>query len=104
MKGVYRCAVGVPFSESNQLYRSDKGGKMLRDATAGSTAEQVAALDTRLDDGEDVAGDAVTRSTIATAVETEPAVVAVVGLGYVGLPTAIALRNAGCRIVGLDNS
>jgi UDP-N-acetyl-D-glucosamine dehydrogenase len=29
-------------------------------------------------------------------------VVAVVGLGYVGLPTAIALRNAGCRIVGID--
>ena len=31
-------------------------------------------------------------------------VVAVVGLGYVGLPTAIALRNAGCRIVGIDVS
>ena len=30
--------------------------------------------------------------------------VAVVGLGYVGLPTAIALRNAGCRIVGIDVS
>ena len=29
-------------------------------------------------------------------------VVAVVGLGYVGLPTAIALRGAGCRIVGID--
>ncbi|HXB65168.1 MAG TPA: nucleotide sugar dehydrogenase [Solirubrobacteraceae bacterium] len=26
------------------------------------------------------------------------------GLGYVGLPTAIALRNAGCRIVGIDVS
>jgi UDP-N-acetyl-D-glucosamine dehydrogenase len=34
----------------------------------------------------------------------EHAVVAVVGLGYVGLPTAIALRNAGCRIVGIDIS
>jgi UDP-N-acetyl-D-glucosamine dehydrogenase len=32
------------------------------------------------------------------------AVVAVVGLGYVGLPTAIAMRNAGCRIVGIDVS
>jgi nucleotide sugar dehydrogenase len=32
------------------------------------------------------------------------AVVAVVGLGYVGLPTAIAMRNAGCRIVGIDTS
>jgi UDP-N-acetyl-D-glucosamine dehydrogenase len=30
------------------------------------------------------------------------AVVAVVGLGYVGLPTAIALRDAGTRIVGID--
>jgi UDP-N-acetyl-D-glucosamine dehydrogenase len=29
-------------------------------------------------------------------------VVAVVGLGYVGLPTAIALRNAGCHIIGID--
>ena len=35
---------------------------------------------------------------------TEHAVVAVIGLGYVGLPTAIALRNAGCRIVGIDIS
>ena len=32
------------------------------------------------------------------------AVVAVVGLGYVGLPTAIAMRNAGCHIVGIDVS
>jgi UDP-N-acetyl-D-glucosamine dehydrogenase len=32
------------------------------------------------------------------------AVVAVVGLGYVGLPTAIAMRNAGCRIIGIDTS
>jgi nucleotide sugar dehydrogenase len=32
------------------------------------------------------------------------AVVAVVGLGYVGLPTAVALANAGCQIVGLDVS
>jgi UDP-N-acetyl-D-glucosamine dehydrogenase len=35
---------------------------------------------------------------------TEHAVVAVVGLGYVGLPTAIAMRGAGCRIVGIDVS
>jgi nucleotide sugar dehydrogenase len=34
----------------------------------------------------------------------EHAVVAVVGLGYVGLPSAIAMRNAGCRIVGIDAS
>ena len=32
------------------------------------------------------------------------AVVAVVGLGYVGLPTAIALRSAGARIIGIDIS
>jgi UDP-N-acetyl-D-glucosamine dehydrogenase len=34
----------------------------------------------------------------------EHTVVAVVGLGYVGLPTAIALRDAGHRIVGIDVS
>ena len=34
----------------------------------------------------------------------DEAVVAVVGLGYVGLPTAIALRNAGARVIGLDSS
>ncbi len=32
------------------------------------------------------------------------AVVAVVGLGYVGLPTAIAMGNAGAEIVGIDTS
>ncbi len=35
---------------------------------------------------------------------TANTVVAVIGLGYVGLPTAIAMRNAGCRIVGIDIS
>jgi UDP-N-acetyl-D-glucosamine dehydrogenase len=34
----------------------------------------------------------------------EEAIVAVVGLGYVGLPTAIALRGAGARIIGIDVS
>ena len=34
----------------------------------------------------------------------EQAVVAVVGLGYVGLPTAIALCGAGTRIIGIDVS
>ncbi|WP_129840933.1 nucleotide sugar dehydrogenase [Streptomyces sp. RFCAC02] len=33
---------------------------------------------------------------------TPTTTVAVVGLGYVGLPTAIALRTAGHRVVGLD--
>ncbi len=40
----------------------------------------------------------------ARAKQTGHTVVAVVGLGYVGLPTAIALRGAGCRIVGIDVS
>jgi len=40
----------------------------------------------------------------ATPSATAHAVVAVVGLGYVGLPTAIAMRNAGCEIVGIDVS
>jgi UDP-N-acetyl-D-glucosamine dehydrogenase len=40
----------------------------------------------------------------ARAKQTGHTVVAVVGLGYVGLPTAIALRGAGCRIVGIDIS
>ncbi len=34
----------------------------------------------------------------------QEAVVAVVGLGYVGLPTAIALRAAGAQIIGIDIS
>ena len=45
-----------------------------------------------------------TTTSTAGATGAEHAVVAVVGLGYVGLPTAIALRNAGCRIVGIDIS
>jgi UDP-N-acetyl-D-glucosamine dehydrogenase len=40
----------------------------------------------------------------AQATVAEQAVVAVVGLGYVGLPTAIALRGAGARIIGIDVS
>ncbi len=43
----------------------------------------------------------------AAAIQTSAAanaVVAVVGLGYVGLPTAIAMRNAGCRMIGIDVS
>lgn len=44
------------------------------------------------------------RRTARRAKQTGHTVVAVVGLGYVGLPTAIALRGAGCRIVGIDVS
>jgi nucleotide sugar dehydrogenase len=40
----------------------------------------------------------------ADAVEAGRALVAVVGLGHAGLPTAIALRRAGMRIVGIDTS
>jgi UDP-N-acetyl-D-glucosamine dehydrogenase len=55
----------------------------------------------------------VESSAVPTSIPTAPsvqasaaahAVVAVVGLGYVGLPTAIAMRNAGCHIVGIDAS
>jgi nucleotide sugar dehydrogenase len=35
---------------------------------------------------------------------TEQPVAAVVGLGYVGLPTAVALRNSGARVIGIDSS
>ncbi len=31
-------------------------------------------------------------------------IVAVVGLGYVGLPTALALSDAGATVVGIDSS
>lgn len=30
------------------------------------------------------------------------ATVSVVGLGYIGLPTAAILANAGCRVIGVD--
>jgi UDP-N-acetyl-D-glucosamine dehydrogenase len=40
----------------------------------------------------------------ARAAEAGPALVAVVGLGHTGLPSAIALRRAGVRIVGIDTS
>src|SRR5580704_5083471 len=45
-----------------------------------------------------------TTTPVVDVATTEHAVVAVIGLGYVGLPTAIALRNAGCRIIGIDIS
>ncbi len=47
---------------------------------------------------------AAPRRARSAAKRTGHTVVAVVGLGYVGLPTAIALRGAGCRIIGIDVS
>jgi UDP-N-acetyl-D-glucosamine dehydrogenase len=41
---------------------------------------------------------------VQTPAAVEHAVAAVVGLGYVGLPTALAMRKAGCQIVGIDIS
>jgi UDP-N-acetyl-D-glucosamine dehydrogenase len=41
---------------------------------------------------------------VATATATFEHDVAIVGLGYVGLPTAIAYENAGARVLGLDVS
>src|SRR5271166_2070865 len=46
-----------------------------------------------------VGGERITREAAAP-----QALVAVVGLGYAGLPSAIALRRAGFRIVGIDTS
>ncbi|HUA75404.1 MAG TPA: nucleotide sugar dehydrogenase [Solirubrobacteraceae bacterium] len=70
---------------------------MLRDVAVEAAPEQMTALDAR-------AAEVTLPAPAVEAVEREHAVVAVVGLGYVGLPTAIALRDAGCRIVGLDSS
>jgi UDP-N-acetyl-D-glucosamine dehydrogenase len=50
------------------------------------------------------AGSQVVHSPAHGELSAEHTVVAVVGLGYVGLPTAIALRGAGHRIVGIDVS
>jgi nucleotide sugar dehydrogenase len=78
---------------------------MLREAATETAGEQTAALDERLSltDLTNVPERTTTAVADAT-LASERAVVAVVGLGYVGLPTAIALRNAGCRIIGLDSS
>ncbi|HEV2974456.1 MAG TPA: nucleotide sugar dehydrogenase [Solirubrobacteraceae bacterium] len=67
---------------------------MLRDLTVEPAIERTTG--TSVDDG--------AHGASLAAAEQEHAVVAVVGLGYVGLPTAIALRDAGFRIVGIDTS
>jgi UDP-N-acetyl-D-glucosamine dehydrogenase len=61
--------------------------------SAGQDAEAELAFDAR-------AG----ASVVDAGASVVEAVVAVVGLGYVGLPTAIALRCAGVQIVGIDTS
>src|ERR1700677_2059208 len=63
------------------------------------------AVDTALAKASPIAAPVAVAPTVApSAADTAHAIVAVVGLGYVGLPTAIAMRNAGCRIVGIDVS
>ena len=65
------------------------------------------AVDTALAEASPIAAPvavAVEPAVAPSAADTAHAIVAVVGLGYVGLPTAIAMRNAGCRIVGIDIS
>ena len=67
-----------------------------REIASGRTASATAAP-------EQIGSGHAASATAAPGV-TEQAVVAVVGLGYVGLPTAIALREAGARIIGIDAS
>ncbi|HWF33157.1 MAG TPA: NAD(P)-binding domain-containing protein, partial [Solirubrobacteraceae bacterium] len=67
---------------------------MLRDVAVEATVEQVA---------QDTAGRTLGAGP-GVAPEVGHAIVAVVGLGYVGLPTALALRSTGHRIVGIDTS
>src|ERR1700677_3690666 len=63
------------------------------------------AVDTALAKASPIAAPVAVAPTVApSAADTAHAIVAVVGLGYVGLPTAIAMRNAGCRIVRIDIS
>lgn len=70
-------------------------------------------VETSLTEAPTIPAPVVESSAVPTSIPTAPsvqasaaahAVVAVVGLGYVGLPTAIAMRNAGCHIVGIDVS
>src|SRR6202035_3247410 len=72
---------------------------MLRDLAVESAGEQATEPDAML-----TGHSGVIDADAPIGIETEHAIVAVVGLGYVGLPTAIALRNAGCRIIGIDTS
>jgi UDP-N-acetyl-D-glucosamine dehydrogenase len=82
--------------------------------TAGSTTHSQSSPIASTPDASSPSGEASLRNggaslpVIHTSAHTnttaEHTVVAVIGLGYVGLPTAIALRQAGHRIVGIDVS
>jgi UDP-N-acetyl-D-glucosamine dehydrogenase len=71
-------------------------------------------VETAFTEAPTISAPAVAAPAVPTSIPTAPpvqtsppaahAVVAVVGLGYVGLPTAIAMRGAGCHIVGIDAS
>ena len=43
-------------------------------------------------------------STLEDRIDSHRLKIAVIGLGYVGLPTAIAFHNAGFNVVGIDVS
>ena len=73
-------------------------------AVAASPAERTVSEVSPAADAIDRDSSIAASTRAAPTAETAHAVVAVVGLGYVGLPTAIAMRNAGCRIVGIDVS
>ncbi len=42
------------------------------------------------------------KSTLLTKIQNRTAIVAVIGLGYVGLPLAVAFAKAGFRVIGID--
>ncbi len=91
----------APAAPSRRTRRSTKGEtaasrRAAAQAVQGETAAAGRAAAQAVHGGAAAAG--------GTATQAGHTVVAVVGLGYVGLPTAIALRNAGCRIVGIDVS
>ncbi|MBI4277040.1 MAG: nucleotide sugar dehydrogenase [Armatimonadetes bacterium] len=52
--------------------------------------------------GEPPAGLSAQARSLAQRIDTREAVVAVVGLGYVGLPLAVELAHAGYRVIGYD--
>ncbi len=92
---------------SAQPTRPAPGANVLTAATADAIADAHVASAAKAAPAPtaiaDLASPVINTST-HTDTTAEHTVVAVVGLGYVGLPTAIALRAAGNRIVGIDIS